>query len=821
MQTIASLPPLPFGFLPRLPHINVDIFLLYWMDESQADRAAVRLLVLDGGGVTAISQLRILQEFMSRVNYERACPLLPCDYFDMIVGSGTGGVIAVLLVVFRLSAKEAMYRFFDIYQSVIGRNGETPSFMDEGNAKHRTDRLKRVICDLLELHRLPEDEPLLDRDQRRDTCLVVICVASVVDMSICRKFKNYRGREYSPWNPTVMDAICATVASPLLFDPVRIGELGSEECFVSCKFYFSNPTKQALQEACEAFGSDQQVYAIVSLGCGKTPPAAIAGSMDAMEYTKILEIVASDSEQVAEDMERQIGPSDSTQRRVFYRFSLDHVFDQVGGQRHHEILLSYTERYLGREIVNKRLAECIDACHTPGRATLEDLTRFREHFIVTHGLPPLPMFPVKRDAQLKQMEVLLFQKWDRRPVVVVSGMPGSGKSQLVNQFVRDCLPRLPIAIWVDASSVQTIHSTMIARVRELGRKCDTIQDARSNLAHWDERHWGPWVLIFDNADDQSIRLHDYFPSDDHGFIIVTTRDELRGNLSPNAHIKLSSMSQTEAVQTFINSAFLGKRVSEDEGLESERIVETLGHLPLAIHQAGCYVRERDCFWKFRDRLRESQPTILARPIHESSDRYRYSVGDVFNLTVQSLPKQAQQFLSLLSCAHHTDFPQSLISLAAEHHFRLDSYETMVNRTDKQMPEIEALYTILCYNHQWNEDKFDDLLEALRKVSLVTITHSKENGSFLSIHPLLHSWMKDRLSPTQKKWYRAAMARLLACGASRQAAHIHEFMASHINTLAEYWREIHVNDRASFADLLAFPGIADDTVSIWESVHKDL
>lgn len=49
----------------------------------------VRLLSLDGGGVRGYSSLLILQSLMHQINSDN--PPKPCDVFDMIGGTGTGG----------------------------------------------------------------------------------------------------------------------------------------------------------------------------------------------------------------------------------------------------------------------------------------------------------------------------------------------------------------------------------------------------------------------------------------------------------------------------------------------------------------------------------------------------------------------------------------------------------------------------------------------------------------------------------------------------------------------------------------------------------
>jgi hypothetical protein len=47
----------------------------------------------DAGGTQGVSQLKILAELMHRLNFEVKEDelMLPCDVFDMIGGSGSGG----------------------------------------------------------------------------------------------------------------------------------------------------------------------------------------------------------------------------------------------------------------------------------------------------------------------------------------------------------------------------------------------------------------------------------------------------------------------------------------------------------------------------------------------------------------------------------------------------------------------------------------------------------------------------------------------------------------------------------------------------------
>jgi patatin-like phospholipase/acyl hydrolase len=51
----------------------------------------LRLLALDGGGVRGLSSLMILERLMQTIDPEH--PPKPCEYFDMIGGTSTGGFV--------------------------------------------------------------------------------------------------------------------------------------------------------------------------------------------------------------------------------------------------------------------------------------------------------------------------------------------------------------------------------------------------------------------------------------------------------------------------------------------------------------------------------------------------------------------------------------------------------------------------------------------------------------------------------------------------------------------------------------------------------
>ena len=55
----------------------------------------LRLLALDGGGIRGLSSLQILKQLMDMVDLQS--PPKPCDYFDMIGGTSTGGFVGIAI----------------------------------------------------------------------------------------------------------------------------------------------------------------------------------------------------------------------------------------------------------------------------------------------------------------------------------------------------------------------------------------------------------------------------------------------------------------------------------------------------------------------------------------------------------------------------------------------------------------------------------------------------------------------------------------------------------------------------------------------------
>ena len=124
----------------------------------------LRILSLDGGGVRGYSMLIILQELMHRtfVEIEGRAPKRheipkPCDHFDLIAGTGTGGLIALMLGRLRLDLDTCK----DVYVRLTRRAFETDKTfagIPYKSTMFKASKLEEVIKECVRQHTIFEDE---------------------------------------------------------------------------------------------------------------------------------------------------------------------------------------------------------------------------------------------------------------------------------------------------------------------------------------------------------------------------------------------------------------------------------------------------------------------------------------------------------------------------------------------------------------------------------------------------------------------------------------------------------------------------------------
>ncbi|KAI5777135.1 acyl transferase/acyl hydrolase/lysophospholipase [Geopyxis carbonaria] len=127
------------------------------IDHGPRSQAPLRLLSLDGGGVRGYSTLLLIQELMLSlfVSLEGRAPTpselpRPCDHFDLIGGTGTGGLIAMLLGRLRLDVETCKAEYVRVSRAVFESDktiAGLPYRKTLFKASRLEEEIKRVVAE--------------------------------------------------------------------------------------------------------------------------------------------------------------------------------------------------------------------------------------------------------------------------------------------------------------------------------------------------------------------------------------------------------------------------------------------------------------------------------------------------------------------------------------------------------------------------------------------------------------------------------------------------------------------------------------------------
>jgi patatin-like phospholipase/acyl hydrolase len=125
----------------------------------------LRLLSLDGGGVRGLSSLYILKNLLEKT-VEPGEPLpKPCEYFDMIGGTSTGGLIAIMLGRLNMTIDECIDHYLHLSAEIFKRKIWPLKYNAKGRIASQYDatKLERII------RGFPGSEELLAKDESAAT----------------------------------------------------------------------------------------------------------------------------------------------------------------------------------------------------------------------------------------------------------------------------------------------------------------------------------------------------------------------------------------------------------------------------------------------------------------------------------------------------------------------------------------------------------------------------------------------------------------------------------------------------------------------------
>lgn len=370
--------------------------------------------------------------------------------------------------------------------------------------------------------------------------------------------------------------------------------------------------------------------------------------------------------------------------------------------------------------------------------------------------------------------------------------------------------------YIDASSISSLQTDLTSAIRSLGVTYlhGTYNDALAFLSH---SYGIRWLLIYDNADDPSVPVDDYFPQCDNGTIIVTTRNAQHAGLAPDSSIEIGPMDEEEAVRALLRAAQFSNGVTDDEQVQARAIVMELGCLPVAIVQAGRFCSASRSLRNYLSIFKKQPRKLLERSNDRQQDRYRYpSAFAALSVSHKELSDVAKTLLHMLTFFHHSDIPLIALRVAVESNF--EDITNYVPRPVAHEDVLRRLNECLRPGGDWDDLHIQDMLDSLEKYSIISITKSTTTQLF-RFHPLTRVWAQSIIQEQDKVLYWSMAVQVMTSCSSKRHKRLRRSLLPHIHAVLDTPLPIHPNSGAAFARLLSEYGSIDKASHIWEDVRE--
>ncbi|KAL1959071.1 hypothetical protein VTO42DRAFT_2857 [Malbranchea cinnamomea] len=410
------------------------------------EQRPLRLLSLDGGGVRGLSTIIILKHLMRRLNAHRDKDkqLQPWQVFDLIGGTSTGGLIAVMLGRLRMTLDECEQAYLTLSESIFQPKREKWRVIsraaDLAQAKGRFDAraLEQAIKETIRSKGLDPNTALLKDDDPR--CKVFVCAARAEnsDVAILRSYQNSCKTELLYDHCRIWEACNATSTATTFIDPVALGP--HNQGLFSGAMLHNNPIKLVHREARDLWPGRKSF--LLSIGTGSTSGQSLKGGIKTT--AKGLKAIVTQTEKTADEF--YLSHPDMVKEGLLFRFNVLHGLSDVGPEVSKQHIATATQTYLDNGETIEKTDKCIAALLKTGLKGSDNSS----HRAIAEWLTPVNVLQ-------RQMEILdirhpgtgkwlleldTFRDWlsGKQKTLFCCGIPGSGKTVLAS-LVIDHLTR--------------------------------------------------------------------------------------------------------------------------------------------------------------------------------------------------------------------------------------------------------------------------------------------------------------------------------------------------------------------------------------------
>ncbi|QRV95536.1 kinesin light chain [Ceratobasidium sp. AG-Ba] len=560
-------------------------------------------------------------------------------------------------------------------------------------------------------------------------------------------FRSYHSANSPVANCPIWQALRASTAHPEMFESMSIEEFGISQPYVDAAMGCSNPIEHVLAEAKKIY-PNRRVACIVSIGGGHARTIQIPDSNTLIRVFPTNAItamrdIATDNEKTAQAMANRFQAIPN----LYFRLNVDQGTQTMkfGDWDRLSEVIAHTRAYISKvqtkELVKRASSSvknrigAVPMKYIDGEIQL-DITA--QPSGIKECPTPTSVYTERPEPIQRAIGCLADNSQERR-VFVFHGLGGAGKTQLALRTVQQTRDQWSDVVYVDDNSTETLRSTLggFAVARKIGKTHeDTIR--------WLSLSTAPWLMVFDNADDPSIGLPQYFPKGAQGRILITTRARELVLLSqgPNSEYNVSSMEPDEALQLLLTVSrinVVGTSMSEKDS--AALLVQDLGYMALAVVQAGAYIWRTSCdFTQYRHMYSMKPRQILER--YNSSllelSGYEKTVYGTWILSYELLSQRAQKMLWLVAYLQPDRITVDIFRLAATRSIDIGTDILPTDSIRQSLAAIKEYLSSFLTGGEWDIEGFLSVMKEIMSYSL--ISYDRVNATY-SLHVLVQKWVQ--------------------------------------------------------------------------------
>lgn len=291
----------------------------------------------------------------------------------------------------------------------------------------------------------------------------------------------------------------------------------------------------------------------------------------------------------------------------------------------------------------------------------------------------------------------------------------------------------------------------------------------------------PWLLVIDNADDPSVDYARFFPAGDGGHILVTSRNPDCRIHATIGYYEFKEMDPEDAITLLLKAAEIRDLTDKKTRDRARPMAKALGHLPLALIQAGASIRHNICSLEdYLEIYTSRRIQIISNQPVQGADQYKYTIYTTWEVSFKMIERQASEvamdaihILQIFAFLHFEQVPTSIFEKAWNNikgSSKSESSQSVAQRLFASFPyswifanlfkrsyssniscnnALELPPLLLQKGARWDRYRVRNALAMLASYSLIFKDTAKES---YSMHPMVHFWARDRLTQNeQQKW----------------------------------------------------------------------